>query len=308
MEHKNDLLAAVEKPSRYLGIRNPPVHKDPGTVQLRIALAFPDLYEIGTSHFGLQILYQLLNAMPAGRRRAGVRPGRRHGSAAAPAGPAALLARVPHPARAVRHRRLQPALRAELHQRAHHARSGRDPAARRGPRHRAPAGDRRRPVHLQPRTDGGLFRRDGGWGRRGNGRASGRGLAAVEGGRRSPRRESLLRRWAEIPGVYIPAFFEPRHDDCRVPDADPAPGGVHPGEARHRGGPERSGLPADPGDPVRQTRARPAATRNLPGLHPGVSLLPGRDALPAGAGALSRTGCSTSRRHPSPRPGTRTSR
>ena len=65
MEHKNDLLAAVEKPSRYLGTEVHRVLKDPGTVQLRIALAFPDLYEIGTSHFGLQILYHLLNAMPA---------------------------------------------------------------------------------------------------------------------------------------------------------------------------------------------------------------------------------------------------
>jgi radical SAM superfamily enzyme YgiQ (UPF0313 family) len=36
--------------------------KDPERVRLRIALAFPDLYEIGTSHFGMQILYHILNA------------------------------------------------------------------------------------------------------------------------------------------------------------------------------------------------------------------------------------------------------
>jgi hypothetical protein len=35
--------------------------KDPDKVKLRVALVFPDLYEIGTSHFGLQILYDILN-------------------------------------------------------------------------------------------------------------------------------------------------------------------------------------------------------------------------------------------------------
>ncbi len=56
-----DVLSLVEKPSRYLGCEINSVRKDPATVDLRIALAFPDLYEIGTSHFGLQILYHILN-------------------------------------------------------------------------------------------------------------------------------------------------------------------------------------------------------------------------------------------------------
>ena len=33
-------------------------------MKLKFALAFPDLYEIGTSHFGLQILYHILNQRP----------------------------------------------------------------------------------------------------------------------------------------------------------------------------------------------------------------------------------------------------
>jgi radical SAM family uncharacterized protein/radical SAM-linked protein len=60
----DDILPFVEKPSRYLGSEINVVRKDPSRVKLRFALAFPDLYEIGTSHFGMQILYHILNADP----------------------------------------------------------------------------------------------------------------------------------------------------------------------------------------------------------------------------------------------------
>ena len=56
-----DILPLIEKPSRYLGGEVNQIKKDPDSVKLRIALAFPDLYEIGTSHFGMQILYHILN-------------------------------------------------------------------------------------------------------------------------------------------------------------------------------------------------------------------------------------------------------
>ncbi|MFC1876249.1 TIGR03960 family B12-binding radical SAM protein [Thermodesulfobacteriota bacterium] len=56
-----DILPLVNKPSRYLGTEVNTYKKDLSKVQLKIALAFPDLYEIGTSHFGMQILYHLLN-------------------------------------------------------------------------------------------------------------------------------------------------------------------------------------------------------------------------------------------------------
>lgn len=56
-----DLLGKVEKPSRYLGTEANRCIKNPSQVTLHMALAFPDLYEIGTSHFGIQILYHLLN-------------------------------------------------------------------------------------------------------------------------------------------------------------------------------------------------------------------------------------------------------
>ena len=56
-----DIFGLVQKPSQYLGTEINSIHKVPGDTRLNIALAFPDLYEIGTSHFGIQILYHLLN-------------------------------------------------------------------------------------------------------------------------------------------------------------------------------------------------------------------------------------------------------
>jgi len=60
----DDLLPLVEKPSRYLGSEINSIKKNLDQVKLRFALAFPDLYEIGTSHFGMQILYHILNSDP----------------------------------------------------------------------------------------------------------------------------------------------------------------------------------------------------------------------------------------------------
>ena len=59
-----DIFPLVEKPSRYLGGEINQIKKDLERVKLKFALAFPDLYEIGTSHFGMQILYHILNAHP----------------------------------------------------------------------------------------------------------------------------------------------------------------------------------------------------------------------------------------------------
>ncbi len=55
------VLPFVEMPSRYLGSEVNSIKKDLTQVDLTFALAFPDLYEIGTSHFGMQILYTILN-------------------------------------------------------------------------------------------------------------------------------------------------------------------------------------------------------------------------------------------------------
>jgi len=60
----DDIRPLVSRPSRYLGSEINTVKKSPDAVKLRFALAFPDLYDIGTSHFGLQILYHILNSEP----------------------------------------------------------------------------------------------------------------------------------------------------------------------------------------------------------------------------------------------------
>ncbi len=58
------LLPLVEKPGRYLGNERGALRKDLDTVRVRFALAFPEVYEIAQSHLGLQILYDILNRRP----------------------------------------------------------------------------------------------------------------------------------------------------------------------------------------------------------------------------------------------------
>ena len=58
------ILPRVQKPTRYIGGEWNSVVKDPTQVDVRIALAFPDTYELGMSHLGLRILYSLLNSRP----------------------------------------------------------------------------------------------------------------------------------------------------------------------------------------------------------------------------------------------------
>jgi radical SAM family uncharacterized protein/radical SAM-linked protein len=57
-----DLLSLVSKPVRYLGREINSVRKDPSEVRLKFCLAFPDVYEVGMSHLGIQILYHILNS------------------------------------------------------------------------------------------------------------------------------------------------------------------------------------------------------------------------------------------------------
>jgi radical SAM family uncharacterized protein/radical SAM-linked protein len=59
-----DLLPLIRRPSRYLGNEINACHKDWSEASLRIALIFPDLYEIGMSHLGLHILYHIINEIP----------------------------------------------------------------------------------------------------------------------------------------------------------------------------------------------------------------------------------------------------
>ena len=55
-------FSKIMHPSRYLGEEINSIKKDPSNVEVYIALAFPDVYEMGMSHLGLKILYHILNS------------------------------------------------------------------------------------------------------------------------------------------------------------------------------------------------------------------------------------------------------
>lgn len=57
----NDFLHQVNRPARYLGDELGSVRKDWGQVDVTFALAFPDVYEVGMSHIGMPLLYQIVN-------------------------------------------------------------------------------------------------------------------------------------------------------------------------------------------------------------------------------------------------------
>lgn len=57
----DDILLSVEKPARYIGGEVNMVVKNPREVDIRFCMCFPDVYEIGMSHLGIQILYDILN-------------------------------------------------------------------------------------------------------------------------------------------------------------------------------------------------------------------------------------------------------
>ncbi|MCR1838860.1 TIGR03960 family B12-binding radical SAM protein [Murimonas intestini] len=57
----DEILLKIEKPARYIGNEVNSVNKDVNKVDVRFAMCFPDVYEIGMSHLGIQILYDMLN-------------------------------------------------------------------------------------------------------------------------------------------------------------------------------------------------------------------------------------------------------
>ena len=59
----DEILLQVEKPARYIGQEVNMVKKDLSNVDVRFAMCFPDVYEIGMSHLGIQILYDMFNKM-----------------------------------------------------------------------------------------------------------------------------------------------------------------------------------------------------------------------------------------------------
>ncbi len=57
----DEILMTIDKPARYIGNEINSVVKDTSKVDIRFAMCFPDVYEIGMSHLGIQILYDMFN-------------------------------------------------------------------------------------------------------------------------------------------------------------------------------------------------------------------------------------------------------
>ena len=57
----DEILLTVEKPARYIGNEVNSCLKDKKDIAVRFAMCFPDVYEIGMSHLGIQILYDMFN-------------------------------------------------------------------------------------------------------------------------------------------------------------------------------------------------------------------------------------------------------
>ena len=57
----DDILMNIEKPARYIGNELNSIMKDKKDIAIRVAMCFPDVYEIGMSHLGIQILYDMFN-------------------------------------------------------------------------------------------------------------------------------------------------------------------------------------------------------------------------------------------------------
>lgn len=57
----DEILLNIQQPARYIGGEVNMTNKDASKVDIRFAMCFPDVYEIGMSHLGIQILYSMFN-------------------------------------------------------------------------------------------------------------------------------------------------------------------------------------------------------------------------------------------------------
>lgn len=57
----DEILLQMEKPARYIGNEVNAANKDKSAVDVSVCMCFPDVYEIGMSHLGIQILYDMFN-------------------------------------------------------------------------------------------------------------------------------------------------------------------------------------------------------------------------------------------------------
>lgn len=60
----DEILNSIDKPERYIGHEVNAVIKDPASADIRFCMCFPDVYEVGMSHLGILILYDMFNRRP----------------------------------------------------------------------------------------------------------------------------------------------------------------------------------------------------------------------------------------------------
>ena len=72
----DEILLSIQQPARYIGGEVNMVNKDPKKVDVRFAMCFPDVYEIGMSHLGIQILYDMFNRRDEGEKHSAFRCGK----------------------------------------------------------------------------------------------------------------------------------------------------------------------------------------------------------------------------------------
>ncbi len=285
MTHLSDnyLLSRIQRPSRYLGREINAVFKDPRAVALRVAVLFPDLYEVGMSHLGLGLLYGILNQEEHIWAERAYAP--------APDLEAELRARglpltsLESGTPLARFDLLGVSFQYELGYTNFlnlldlggvpllaAARTEGDPVVVGG----GPACFNPEPV--APFLDAVVL---------GDGEEAVLEVAAVvrawKQGRGS--RPELWRALEALPGVYVPAFFEMAFgEQGRLRQVIPR-GRRAVVHKRVLDDLNRIALSAPgPGAPV-PDHPRPPGPGDLPGLHPGLPLLPGGHDLPAGAGA-----------------------
>ncbi len=88
------ILLKVERPGRYVGGEINSVAKDWNKIQTKVALIFPDIYDIGVSNVGLKILYDQINQREDALAERAYAALARYGSDDAPARDSVILARI----------------------------------------------------------------------------------------------------------------------------------------------------------------------------------------------------------------------
>ena len=279
------ILPKVQKPARYTGGEYNAVVKDRAQVDTRYALCFPDTYEIGMSNLGVRILYGAMNQVEGLWCERAVCSLGRHGGGDAPGG---------HPAVRPGERRLHLCdfdiigfslgyemaytnvlnmldlaglpLRSE---------ERRDLA----PLVVAGGTCAYNPEPLAPFVDFFVL---------GEGEEVTLEYIALYRRARDEdwTKEELLREAARIPGIYVPSFYEPVYrpdgtlEEMRIREGSGAPELVTQAGG---GGHEQVLFPGEDHHPLHRDRPRPGDAGAVPGLYPGLPVLPGRIRLPPGA-------------------------